>query len=302
VASAGAPPDVDVYIDDGRGGEYPYLEAFWNNQDVWNRIMPDGMTGHQTPVVGVESYAYARVKNRGTQTANNVSVSGYHTTPASGLNWPDDWTAMDTASVSAGSIASGGSAIVGPLAWTPQFIGHECMLMIATADGDLANTDPATGLPCATGPTPHWRLVPFDNNIGQRNVAPVSGGVTGLVASLTNRSFIARNPHDRTARITLEAVLPVFLSKRRWSVRFRSAGGERFSLPARGDRKVVFSLVPGEPFQASDVAAGKDDLIEIRTRIDGLLVGGMSYHVDPSLKEPPRETPPGKPKGYGDQA
>jgi len=81
---------------------------------------------------------------------------------------------MTTAALTAESIASGGSAVVGPFIWTPQFRGQECMLMIASADGDLPNNDPATGLPCAQGPTPHWRLVPFDNNIGQRNVTLVA--------------------------------------------------------------------------------------------------------------------------------
>jgi zinc metalloprotease ZmpB len=303
VVTPGAPPDVDVYIDDGRGGEYPYLESFWNNTDIWNRSAPDGGTTHQTPVVSVANYAYVRVKNRGTQTATNVSVSAYHASPSSGLNWPDDWTAMTTASLPAGSVASGGSTIVGPFTWTPQFIGHECMLMIASADGDLANTDPATGLPCATGPTPHWRLVPFDNNIGQRNVAPVAGGggFAGLVASFQNRSFTARNPSDAPARIVLEPVLPPFLLQRGWSVRFLSPGGNAFSLPGRGERTVAFTLVPGADFIPSDVPAGSGSLIEIRTRIGGLLVGGMSYQVDPNLKEPPRETPPDGDEDGGDR-
>jgi len=293
VVTPGAPPDVDVYIDDGRGGEYSYLESFWNNTDIWNRNAADGGTAHQTPVVGVANYAYVRVKNRGTQPANNVSVSGYHSSPSSGLTWPHDWTAMTTASVSGGSIASGGSTIIGPFVWTPQFIGHECMLMVASADGDPANTDPATGLPCATGPTPGWRLVPFDNNIGQRNVAPVpgGGGSAGLVGSLHNRSFIARNPFDRPARILLESVLPPFLVERGWSVRFLNPGSDSFSLSGRGNRTVTFTLVPGTDFLASDLPGGSNGLIEIRTRIDGLLIGGMSYQVDPSLKQAPREEP-----------
>jgi zinc metalloprotease ZmpB len=293
VVTVGAPPDVDVYIDDGRGGQYPYQQTYWNNTSIWNRLAPDGLTGHQTPIVGVPNYAYVLVKNRGTQTATNVSVSGYHASPSTGLNWPTDWTAMTTVSVAVGSIASGGSAIVGPFTWTPQFIGHECMLMIATADGDLANTDPSTGLPCAAGPTPDSRLVPFDNNIGQRNVAPVAGGggLQGLVASFNKRSFTARNPLDREVRIMLEAVLPPFLKRRDWSVRFLSEGGDVLSMPRRGTRTVEFTLVPGADFNPSDVPAGSDDLIEIHTRIDGLLIGGMSYQVDPDLKEPPRERP-----------
>src|SRR5262249_14943995 len=107
-------------------------------------------------------------------TANNVTVCGYQADPASGLNWPNDWAAMTTALMPADPIASGGSTIVGPFVWTPRFLGRESMLMVASADRDLPNTDPSTGLPCARGPTPHWRLVPFDNNIGQRNVMPVA--------------------------------------------------------------------------------------------------------------------------------
>src|SRR5262249_49082153 len=162
--SVGAPPDVDVYIDDGRGGEYPYLQSFWNNDNIWNRMSPDGGTTHETPIVGIANYVYVRVKNRGTQTADNVTVSGYHADPASGLAWPGDWTPMRTAALRAGAIVSGGSAILGPFVWAPQCPGNECLLMIASADGDLPNTDPSTGLPCARGPTPHSRLVPFDNN------------------------------------------------------------------------------------------------------------------------------------------
>ena len=191
VATAGAPPDVDVYIDDGRGGEYSYLQSFWNNPSIWNRNCPDGGTTHDPPIVGVANYAYVQVKNRGTQSANNVVVSGYHASPASGLTWPGDWIPMTTASLPMGSIPSGGSAIVGPFVWTPQFLGHGCMLMIASADGDLPNTDPSAGLPCATGPTPHWRLVPFDNNLGQRNVT--------TVARRPNESGHPKQPSDAKA-------------------------------------------------------------------------------------------------------
>jgi hypothetical protein len=285
------PPPVDVYIDDGRGGEYPYVDVFWNNTDIWNRLAPDGGTTHETPIVGVANHAYVRVKNRGTQNANNVTVSGYQSKPASGLSWPHDWTAMTTASLPAGSIAPGGSTVVGPFVWTPQVVGHECMLMIASADGDLPNTDPATLLPCASGPTPHWRLVPFDNNIGQRNVAPVAGGggSAGLAASFRNRSFAARNPFDRRVEITLEAVLPEFLTKRGWSVRFFNVDRESFTLPPRGEKTVVFTLAPGKDFSAADVPGGKAGRIEIHTRVDDLLIGGMSYQVDAKLAAPPPE-------------
>jgi hypothetical protein len=70
------------------------------------------------------------------------------------------------------------------------------MLMSASADGDLSNIDPAGALPCATGPTPDEQLARFDNNIGQRNVAPVAGGggLTGLLGSFADRHFWTNNP------------------------------------------------------------------------------------------------------------
>ena len=84
---------------------------------------------------------------------------------------------MDTPEVTVpGAVPPGGSTVVGPFAWHPQVVGHECMFMEVSAPGDRSNTDPATFLPCAAGPTPEWRLVPFDNNLAQRNVCPVAGG------------------------------------------------------------------------------------------------------------------------------
>jgi hypothetical protein len=201
VSTPGAPPDVDVYIDDGFAGQYEYLEDFWENTNIWNLLAPNPSTtpaDHQTPIVGQTNYAYANVANRGTQAAGNVVVSGYHCKPSAGLLWPDDWQAMTTASIAVpGTIAPGATVLVGPFEWTPSEIGHECMLMSVSATGDLSNADPASGLPCAMGPTPHWRLVPFDNNLGQRNVAPVAGGggLTGLAASFGPRHFWANNPY-----------------------------------------------------------------------------------------------------------
>jgi hypothetical protein len=135
--------------------------------------------------------------------------------------------------------------------------------------------------------------VPFDNNIGQRNVAPVAGGggFEGLVASFNKRSFTARNPFIHEVRMTLEAVLPPFLARRDWSVRFLNADGKVMSLPPRGSRTVEFELVRGADFKPSDVPSDHGNLIEIHTRVDGLLIGGMSYQVDAKLKTPPRERP-----------
>ena len=64
VSNPGAPPAVDVYVDDGRGGQYGYQRRFWENTSVWNRLAPDGHAHHQAPRPGVPNYAYVRVSNR----------------------------------------------------------------------------------------------------------------------------------------------------------------------------------------------------------------------------------------------
>ena len=93
VTKEGNPPDVDVYIDDGRHGEYQYQPNHWSCQDMWVRNAPDGGPTHQHPLVGLKNYMYVRVKNRGTQTANNVKVKGFQADPGMGLTFPDDFGA-----------------------------------------------------------------------------------------------------------------------------------------------------------------------------------------------------------------
>lgn len=289
----GKPPAVDVYIDDGRGGEYGYIGDFWENTDIWNRLAADGGTVHETPVIGVTNYVYVRVKNRGTLPATGVVVRGFNCQPSTGLLWPTDWTPMTTAQLSAaGPIPSGGQTIVGPFHWTPTVVGHECLLMYVNAAGDISNADATTGLPCATGPTPHWRLVPFDNNIGQRNVAPVSGGLSsGLASSIRNRRFHVNNPYDRTVDMELEVEMPDFLRKLGWKLEFRNPGGSRFRLGPLSGRDAMMTLLPGADFGPQAVGAS-DSMLRVRTKLDGMVVGGMSYSIDPTLKRPPSEFPP----------
>lgn len=161
----GAPPEVDVYIDDGRAGIYePYLADFANTPDVWSRRFPDGGTVHQAPLAGFPSFVYVRIRNRGTQAATDPSVKLFQADPASGLGWPGAWSAATTPQLAAiGPIASGGQTVVGPFAWSAP--GTISLLASASATGDPSNAD------TITGPIENWRLVPFDNNLAQRDVA-----------------------------------------------------------------------------------------------------------------------------------
>lgn len=284
----GVPRAVDVFIDDGRQGEYTYQGDFWESTDIWNRRAADGAGVHQTPVAGAVNHAYVRVGNRGTGDARNVTVRGFHCGPSAGLVWPDDWKPMDTPSITVpGPIVPGGSVIAGPFAWTPT-AGHDCLLMCVSAPGDRAGNDPATSLASAKGPIPLHRLVPFDNNIAQRGMTPVAGGggASGLTRSLHGRGLRVHNPWPRGADVTVQTDLPAFLRRRGWDLTL--AAGATHRLEPRAGREVTLVVHPGGNFTAGDVtAAGPDAVIRLRTLIDGLVVGGMSFILDPALSDPP---------------
>lgn len=168
----GVPPDVDVYIDDGRAGEYTYQPNWWSTATIWNRLEPDGQPGHQDPA-GTVNYAYVKVKNRGTKLASNVAVRGFHCKPAAGVLWPVDLQPMTTAQIAVGTLQPNNAEekLVGPFAWTPatNAAGVDTMLMIVSAAGDASNADSFT--PGLT--VEDWRFVPNDNNVARRNVVLV---------------------------------------------------------------------------------------------------------------------------------
>jgi len=272
----GAPPPVDVYIEDGRNGEYQFQSNHWSCQAIWNRRHNDGGVSHEEPIVGVTNYAYVKIKNRGSETATNVVVRAFHCRPSAGLVYPDDWQAMTTPQLAAANVPSNSAAeiLVGPFEWVPSQVGHECMLMVASAAGDPSNVDNFT----VGDSIPDWRLVPNDNNIGQRNVHPVpSSTARRLTNSFDRMSFQLKNPLTRRARMSVKAVLPPLLDKRGWRIAFANAGADAFTLEPGGGREVIMRLRLGRQFSGNEIRKAKNRTIEIEAYADGILVGGMSY-------------------------
>ncbi len=115
VTQPGAPPVVDVYIDDGRDGGYdPSTRFIFSSPDIWNRRASDRELSHQPPVAGQANFLYVRVKNRGRLQAQNVIVDVLSSSDQGDRLWPAQWSPLDTPSVSAsGPIAAGGDMRLG---------------------------------------------------------------------------------------------------------------------------------------------------------------------------------------------
>jgi zinc metalloprotease ZmpB len=162
VASKGRPPQVDVYVDNDRLGEYmPYLADAGQSRGIWNRRLADNGVENQPIVPNADNHLYVRVRNRGFGTAANVSVRAFQQTGAND-EWPASWRAAGDP-VSIASIAAGAEAIAGPIRWRPTQ-PEANILVVAAADDD------ASVLETVTGPASIATLVPLDNNLGHRTL------------------------------------------------------------------------------------------------------------------------------------
>jgi hypothetical protein len=277
-----------VYIDDGRAGEYDYLAVHWHTTAIWNRHNPGQSPNHQEPKLNKTNYAWVKIKNRGTQTATNITVRGFHTLPGAGLSWPGDFVefsplgGLPVASVGPNSSEE---VTVGPFEWTPNInaYGHDCILMVVSNAADPSNIDQFT----VGESIPEWRLVPNDNNIAQRNVIPVpgGGGMGGMLDALAGRFFVVGNPFRAIARMELKVQVPAWLERAGWQLQFADLRERSFSLKPGAKRVVTLQMQAGRDFTPADVRATTDRDIVIETHGDGILIGGMTYRVDPDLEK-----------------
>lgn len=170
-AYSGQPPAVDTYINDGRRGNYEFLDDFCHTKTIWNRLKPDEGGEHQPPVPGQVNYLYVVVENRGLSTSMSGKVSAFHLTDKAApcccntcknLEWNRDFQKASTPLLGHDPIAAGGYEIVGPFKWKPR--ENDCVLISVDTQDDHTNL---FNIPSgATVPVNHF--VPFDNNIAMR--------------------------------------------------------------------------------------------------------------------------------------
>ncbi len=282
----GSPQDVDLYIDDGRGGEYQYQPDHWNNTSVWNRLIADGVAAAQPAREGQPNFAYVKVKNRGTRTASGT-VKLYHCRPGAGLTWPIDFEqAAPLDGLPTGSLAAGSAAevIVGPFTWTPHVnaLGHDCLLAIVSGEADVSNVETLE----ATQTIQEWRLVPHDNNVGQRNIVVLAGagGAEAVARALKGAPFFARNNLNVPAVMELQVRVPPFLAERGWGLGFADLAGDSFRLKAGAKRTLKLEVVRGKDFAAAEFRRQRDRRFLVTLFANGIQLGGMTYEVDPNLR------------------
>jgi hypothetical protein len=167
VTRAGAPPPVDVYIDDGRGGSYAPTAGFGTAApDIWCRRQADGELAHEQPTAGAESFVYVRVRNRGTAAADNVVARAFVCASPADETWPNRWQPLVEAQAMAPMVLAPGAAVVlGPFEWTPESEGPTMLL----ADADCPD-DPSNAQHTLQGPIAGTVLAHLDNNAAVRTI------------------------------------------------------------------------------------------------------------------------------------
>jgi hypothetical protein len=157
-------PNADLYIRDDEGD--PGIDAFvgptfWNSPDLWIRNSDDGSTKHQNPEFGQDNWFYARVRNRGTETAKAFVVT-FNVKPWAGTQfvYPNDFVPYISAAVGF-NLAPGASTIVKakwPTSLVPPAGTHACWLASVYTPVDAS---------------PVGRHVWEHNNLAQKNLTVV---------------------------------------------------------------------------------------------------------------------------------
>ena len=264
------------------------MPVHWNTTTIWNRHKPDGLAGHQETIEGVTNYAYVRIKNRGSSIANNTVVRGYHSKPSAGVMWPTGWQSMATSQIFVGTLQPNNAEekIAGPFSWVPNknVWGHDCILMVVSADGDPSNADNFT----VNNPIEDWRLVPNDNNVAQRNVALVAGagGIAGLVASLQGKGFWIRNTLQNEALTIVTVKMPEVMEKLGWQITLQNFPDEGVVMQPLEQREVIFDVIAGKAFTADDIKQSDTRDIVITATANGIILGGVTYTIDLDIAFP----------------
>jgi hypothetical protein len=120
---------------------------------------------------------------------------------------------------------------------------------------------------------------------------PGGGHRHALEEAFERREFWASNPFAKTSVMEVRPIMPPFLSSRGWAMTLENPGGGSFSLGPRDSRVIRPRLVSGQDFTVAQVTMAGYVAIEVVVLADGLVVGGITFVLDPKLDHPAREFP-----------
>jgi hypothetical protein len=167
----GSAPLIDIYVDDGRKGQYQYSDTWSALPEVlWAQHSEGDGAPHEAPRPGYVNYVYVILRNRGAEPANGATVSVFAATGDAADVWnaaSTGWELLD-GDTTQRCVVNGASVKFGPFKWTPQAGKRNALLARATVAGDRSNIDTGSTLPCATAPVVVADLVRADNNLGYR--------------------------------------------------------------------------------------------------------------------------------------
>ena len=271
------PSSSDFFIRDSPAdtGDPPSPTPHWQSPDIWVRNAPPGpdenpADGHQAPIVNQPNHVYVRVHNRGQAQAGAVAVEAYRCSPGTAMLWPTHFQSLGSLPLTA-TIPTGSDARVGPFVWTPAIEGHECLLAIVRTEAeDPGSLETAHGVTIPAGTAAaieHSLLVRFDNNVGQRNVAPVLAAPGASTAmGLTMHGLERSSSHSV---VIDSSSLPADTSIRaRLANGVIDSGFTDMKVQKRDDRFTTLGLVGGKVGEVTEVLIRANDSFTLTVTVD----------------------------------
>ena len=137
-------------------------------------------TGHEEPALDENQLRLlSRSRTAARRSPTDVVVKGYHCKPSAGVLWPNDLQGLHHGAtlrrdaVRQPTTPGKDRRPVQLDSGRRTITGHDCMLMIVSAE---RRRQQCRQIERWARSYEDWRLVPNDNNVGQRNVKLVPGG------------------------------------------------------------------------------------------------------------------------------
>lgn len=99
-------------------------------------------------------------------------------------------------------------------------------------------------------------------------------------------SFWVGNPNPKSSEMELRVELPDLLLRLGWRMTFRDLPNNRFELDPGKQREIVMTLHRGSDFEKLQVERSNDRDIMVLVYADEMLIGGMTYRLDPEIRAP----------------